>query len=111
MKAAKTLDTIQLKYSKRNKTSSTIELTVDNKSKGFEGISLPDLVSSSSSNSNNDKNHHSYILESNTSDLYLLDILESLRSNDWEMQLSNSFDSSVGDDRVTENIFFFEKSY
>lgn len=103
---------LELKYGKNTKGRCTIDISVDDKASGLEGLFIiPGLIAPITS-IGVQKKHHSYAVQS-SGDLFLLDMLEVLRSTNWIMQFS-SIDKGVSGDlseSVIETTFIFEKTY
>ncbi len=98
--------TLNVIYSKKSLSPSTIELQLDRKLNGLEGLIFNNIHSKI--NAGGELN--SYVIDSDVNDSFMMDVIKGLRLNGWKLLLSSSYLVPLGPEIITATKFSFERS-
>lgn len=99
------LYTLHLLYTKKEYSNSMIELQMDKKMHGLDGIVLNHLQSKFDLS----RDMNSYIIQNEVDDLFLLDMIKGLRQNGWKMIGSMTSNFIDNNENIVKTKFSFEK--
>jgi len=97
--------TLNMIYCKRSISPSSIELQLDRKLHGLEGVIINNLHSKFNAGSE----VNSYVIESDVNDSFMMDVIKGLRLNGWKLLLSSSYILPSEKENVIAQKFSFEK--
>ena len=100
------LYTLNMIYSKKTQSPSTIELQLDRKLNGLEGL----IFNNMHSKFNVGGDINSYVIDSDVNDSFMMEVIKGLRLNGWKLLLSSSYIIPLDEENAVVTKFSFEKS-
>lgn len=99
--------TLHMIYSKKSLSPSTIELQLDRKLSGLDGLVFNNFHSKFSAGSD----ANSYLIDSDVNDTFMMDVIKNLRRNGWKLLLSSSYTVPDESENIVTTKFSFEKNH